>query len=350
MKKFNLALIGCGNQGASHLSSIIDLHKQGRICFSGICDKNEDHIFKFKKTIDFEITTSTSYIDFLNDNDIDIAVLSLPNDLYKEVLEICFRRGIHVLKEKPFGLNLNESISYIELSRKHNCLLRIAQQRKHHIFYKKASNWIKSIGTIRFIDYKFTLNDTKNSWYWVKEKGGGSWYGLGWHACFVIHYFLGLPEMIQAKFLTSQKRNFDYSTDDTVFLECKYNTGTIVKALLSVVSTDKKEEIYMSGSLGNIRLNRKEVTLFSNTGEILDHDNNYYPWELAYSEQLSVFISDCERLDKEKNNIELLNGCETMQMVEAGFMSAKNEGINVFLPNIMSQVNSRKNHLEQNLI
>lgn len=206
MKTFKVALVGLGHQGQTHLKSLIGLHDSQQIELVALCDLDEARLENFGKEI--SLPFYCFYEEMFLSEEIDLIVAAVPNQVYSDLLQKAFSHNVHVLKEKPFGLNLKEAFYFQEMAIKHGCILDITQQRRFNPIYFKAKQHISEIGNISFIDYKFTLNDTKDSWYWKQEEGGGSWYGLGWHACFTINYFLGLPSTVQNTFLCSNKRDF----------------------------------------------------------------------------------------------------------------------------------------------
>jgi predicted dehydrogenase len=318
--KLTALLIGAGNQGFVHLRSLAALEKRGELTIAAVCDPNEQALERVKSAFP-HVEVYTDYKQAIQSTWPSFAILCLPNLAYTEALEYCFERGIHVMKEKPLALTISEAEKYLNLADRTNCLLFVAQQRFHHPHYLKAKNWLRHIGKVLYFNYNFTLNDKRYSWYWERDQGGGSWYGLGWHACSALYHFLGQPETMSVHWISSGKRSFTYDTDDTTVINCTYGDGTIATAFTSVVSPEKSEAIYIQGRSGSIQLTRSGVRLFNNEGEVLAEDKRMPSEEELYSAQVREMIQRCmARRDDNARSISI------MKMIQTGIISARQKG------------------------
>ncbi len=47
--------------------------------------------------------------DALKNHDVDIAIIAVPHNKYLPLIELCAKNSVHILKEKPFAISLNEA-------------------------------------------------------------------------------------------------------------------------------------------------------------------------------------------------------------------------------------------------
>jgi predicted dehydrogenase len=285
-----IAIAGLGRQGYEHFEACLSLASKQLVEVVAVCDSNSLTCEAIRTQ--FNVPSYTSYEEMAEREKYDALIIALPNALHTPVAKDALTRGIHVLKEKPFALSLEDASDLLEIAALSGCHLRVAQQRLFHPFYSKAKSWLEYLGKIRYFDYSFCLNDNTCSWYWNKELGGGCWYGLGWHGCWILNFFLSLPDSSNLQSMSGKKRSASYNTDDTALLNCTYNSGTIARLFFSVCYPIKKEEIFIEGETASLLLNRDILKLFDADGREIANDTNRYKWSLAYEQQLECFISE----------------------------------------------------------
>jgi predicted dehydrogenase len=201
----------------------------------------------------------------------DLAIVAIPNDQhFVTIKELLFRR-VPVLKEKPLALSCDEMEAYDLLSNANLTALIVAQQRRYHPAFQLLKKWLPLIGRPRYADYTFCINDKNNSWYWDKARGGGCWLGLGWHACWLFSFLFGKGRDLTLTRLGGKKVGWTYDTEDTCLLSGLFSESCAVRALLSVTSPVKKEELLLEGTEGVISLSRNSISLFAANGDRIEH-------------------------------------------------------------------------------
>lgn len=185
----NYAIVGLGKQGKQHLSALLTLSRIDSDIAIYICDLDEEHTNKL--SLELGLKGYSSCEELLNNHTIDVLVLALPNDKYQEVLDIPAVKDMYIVKEKPFATSLEESEIFLKKAKEKNLNFNIAQNRYFANHYFSAKKWLDDglIGKILFFEYRYTLNDKKESWYWDLQAGGGCWLNVGWHFAFIIDWF-----------------------------------------------------------------------------------------------------------------------------------------------------------------
>jgi len=262
----NYGIVGLGRQGKQHLSALQTLSKFDSNLEIFICDSNKDGIESLAK--ENNLPGFFSCKEMLK-NPIDVLIMALPNDRYKEIMELEELNNISIIKEKPFATSQQEAQFYTELMKGKSVKFNIAQNRFFANHYNTAKKWLDDglIGNILFFEYRYILNDQKESWYWDPKAGGGCWINVGWHFAFMIEWFFGTPIDIKVNKIKCSKRAWKYETDDTVFATCSYN-GFVGNACMSVVDSSTEDSFKIVGSNGTIIILKDKAILMDNYGDI----------------------------------------------------------------------------------
>lgn len=124
-----------------------------------------------------------SYEELLQDPEIDVVYIPLPNHLHKEWTIKAAKAGKHVLCEKPLALNQEEAAEMVGACKEAGVKLGEAFMYRYHPRYERIKEILNSgeIGTIRGLHGSFTFNNAadKNNVRYRAEWGGGSIYDVG---------------------------------------------------------------------------------------------------------------------------------------------------------------------------
>jgi len=172
-----------------------------------------------------------TYEALANDPQIDAAYIATPHSLHKDNTVMCLKKGIPVLCEKPFAMNLEEVRDMIRVSKEHNTLLMEALWTRflpHYNYVLKLMNE-KTYGDILKFEASFGFYRVFNgeARLFNKSVGGGSLLDLGIYPIFAALTILGKPQQIeaQATFFDNGadshcNMTFNYPNNVSAHLEC----------------------------------------------------------------------------------------------------------------------------------
>lgn len=129
-----------------------------------------------------------SYTALLNDPEIDVVYVSLPNHLHAEWSIKALQAGKHVLCEKPLALSVDEVDAMQSAARESGKVLAEAFMYRHHPLTLKVKEIVDSgqLGRLQFIRGAFTYTLQREGDIRSKtETGGGSIWDVG---CYPINY------------------------------------------------------------------------------------------------------------------------------------------------------------------
>jgi scyllo-inositol 2-dehydrogenase (NADP+) len=183
MTRINTALVGYGSGGRIYNAPIISSVAGYNI--SKILTSNPENVAAAQK--DFpKATVVSEFTEILNDPEITLTVITVPNHLHFAYASKALKAGKHVLVEKPFTPSLAEADELIALAEEKNLILSINHNRRWDSDFRTVQKIVKAqqLGKIVSFEAHFDRfrDQVKNSWKEEKEiPGSGILYDLGSH-------------------------------------------------------------------------------------------------------------------------------------------------------------------------
>lgn len=160
MKKYGVALIGCGQMGEAHLSRI---YCKENVRVEYVCDVCEERAKLFQKKYN-ALHAEKDYEVCLRDPNVDIVIIAVYPSLHLPILEKCLANGKHVICEKPIACNWEDGKKFIDAVKAHPaCKVLIGHILRHNKTYQKVAELIRSgaIGkpiVMRMVQNHHTMN------------------------------------------------------------------------------------------------------------------------------------------------------------------------------------------------
>lgn len=235
-RKLKIGIVGL-RMGQNHIDGYLT-HPNAKI--QAICDLNPDSLQKIGDQYDID-GRYTSYEEMLANEELDIVSIVTPNHLHKDMTILALDKGIHVLCEKPIGINSEEAISmhhkaeetgkHLMVNYSHRFLpqsVAIKQRIDDDLvgdIYSVSCRWLRDInGFSQFSD-----------WFAKKSlSGGGALMDIGVHFLDKVLWLLDFPELDSVLASTNnhisqkvaQKRGVTYDVEDTVEAMVRFKNNT----------------------------------------------------------------------------------------------------------------------------
>jgi len=203
-----------------------------------IAGRNEAKVQSYKDEFGFE-KGYVGYDKLLEDPEVQVVYIPLPNNLHKEWVIKALKAGKHVLCEKPMALNADDAREMFAVAKENNVILMEAYAYLHSPYIQSLKDDIRSgiIGDVDFIETAFYTQGYEEDIRIYKELGGGAVYDLG---CYCTTMILSLVD----------------SEPDTILAEAEFN--------------DKGADVFAAGLMKF----RNGVRAAFNVGMIFAPDNN----------------------------------------------------------------------------
>lgn len=140
-KIYNIALIGCGTMGAAHLD---DIYAKEDINLSYVCDTDLERAATFKRLYNADNITC-DYNDIINDDNVDIVIISTYPSSHLEILKKCIAKKKHVLCEKPITDSLKSGEEFVSMVKANpDVKVLVGHILRHNKTYQKVAEMIQS--------------------------------------------------------------------------------------------------------------------------------------------------------------------------------------------------------------
>ncbi|CAN5677014.1 Gfo/Idh/MocA family oxidoreductase [soil metagenome] len=146
-----------------------------------------------------DCSVSADWQTALDRTDVDIIVVSTPNNLLAEVAITAMQAGKHVLLEKPMGRNLDEALRIHAAAVASGRVLQVGFNHRFHPGIRRAAELIREGAIGRLISVRARYGHggrpgLEKEWRSDPEQaGGGELIDQGVHLADLIHWMAGMP-------------------------------------------------------------------------------------------------------------------------------------------------------------
>lgn len=140
--------------------------------------------------------------DLIAGAELDLVVITAPNDVHYALAKQCLQRGINVVVEKPMVTTTAEADELIELAAQNSCLLSVFHNRRWDGDFLTVKQLLEknALGEVRFFESHFDRFRPALRIRWRENPGPGNGllYDLGSHLVDQGLQLFGIPEAITA--------------------------------------------------------------------------------------------------------------------------------------------------------
>lgn len=223
--KVKVAVVGFGFMGMTHIAQILRNEEAELVALivrdpSSVSRKLREGAGNFAIDGVSEEALSgvpvyRSLSECLEQQTVDALHLCVHTDLHVPMAREALERGLHVLVEKPFTLDVSEGEELIRLATEKQRVLMVAQVVRFMPAYRQLKQWVdeNTYGQLQFLSLsRFTGEPSWGQWQEKKADGssGGALFDLVIHDIDYAQYLLGLPDAVTAVNLPGALSPYDY--------------------------------------------------------------------------------------------------------------------------------------------
>ena len=224
-KKLNFVLVGAGGMGQRWAGVLADYEE---IVLQSIVDVD----LKKAKAIagKYKAAAYGKVEDILQDNDIDAAVIVLPNKFLAPTSKLFLEKGKHVLCEKPGAISVAELSKTVRIAEKNSCRYMVGFNHRFHPGLSEAKKLLAkgTIGNLLLVRARYGFGGRpgyEKEWRHNKSlSGGGELIDQGIHLIDLARWFMG--DMKEVKGFT-QKAFWKSRVEDNAFMLLKDKKGRV---------------------------------------------------------------------------------------------------------------------------
>lgn len=157
----------------------------------------------------------SDYQALLDDPDIDVVYIALPNHLHREWTVRAAAAGKHILCEKPLAMYAAECSEMINACQQAHVLLMEAVMYRFHprILFLKQMLAARELGDIRFLHAAFSFNfNAPGNYRAYKQFGGGALLDVGSYCVNVARWLIGSEPVSSQGVSSYNQRSIDLHT------------------------------------------------------------------------------------------------------------------------------------------
>jgi predicted dehydrogenase len=198
MKTLQVGLVGYGLSGQVFHAPFVHMHPH--LNLKKVVERRSE---KSKERYPY-VEIITSYEELLLDKEIDLVIITTPNELHYPMVKKAILNKKHVVIEKPFTVTSEEAAELIELAREHGVNLFVYHNRRWDGDFQTVQNIISQslLGdVVEFESHfdRFRNYFKENAWREEERPGSGILYDLGSHLIDQALVLFGLPDAVTAE-------------------------------------------------------------------------------------------------------------------------------------------------------
>lgn len=243
----NSAVIGLGGMGTWHVENIQT--KVPRIHVKGAFDVRPEAM---EKTARLGIKAYSSLDEVLNDPEIDLVTIAIPNDMHKDTAIKALRAGKNVVCEKPVTLNSAELEEIIAVQKETGKLFSIHQNRRWDKDFRIVKECKEKglLGDLTFVESKVQgSRGSMYGWRGYKRNGGGMLLDWGVH---LIDQMMQLDTGKVVKVDAHLLSVYTPEVDDNIKLMLLFESGTSAVLEMSTMCLINSFRWHVEGTKGTM--------------------------------------------------------------------------------------------------
>jgi predicted dehydrogenase len=277
VKKVRCGLIGLGNIGIHHFSYFPELEDAE---LTAICDIDPAKLKELKVPKDFDHATGATRLDekiakytdyraMLDSGKVDAVIIAVPHYFHPEMAKEAFRRGIHVICEKPVAITGREAREMNAAHANSNVVYAAMFQMRTDPTYIKIKEMLSdgTLGEVRRVSWIITNWFRTQAYY---DSGGwrGNWTGEGGgvlmnqcpHNLDLFQWFFGLPKRLNA--LVYLGKWHDITVEDDVSVLMELANGATASFITTTADTPGTNRLEIAAENGKLVLEGGRLTFF----------------------------------------------------------------------------------------
>lgn len=251
--KHTLGIIGFGGMGEHHFKHVTK--EIGALDIKGVYDIKPER-GEYAKSLGLKAYDSAESL--LADSDIDLVLVSTPNDWHKYYAIMALRAGKNVICEKPVMMNSKELEEVINVAKECKKVFTVHQNRRWDRDYLLVKRELESgtLGKPFFIESRVEgARGIPGDWRCTKVAGGGMMLDWGVHLIDQMLMMIDSPVCeVYAQVLNVKYQNPANDVDDNLKVNLKFKNGVCALIEVGTYNMITLPRWYICGDKGTMKI------------------------------------------------------------------------------------------------
>ncbi len=300
MKNVRIGIVGIGVIGTAHASTIFNGEADG-LTLCALCDNDKKRAECLKNEFS-GIPVFEGYEEMIDSGLLDAVIIATPHYFHPIIATYAFKRGLHVLSEKPLGVYTLSLKKAFKAQKKSGKLYATMLNQRTNKLFMLAKEMIDrgDIGALVRNKYVIT-NWYRTQEYYDSGSWRGTWRGEGGgvlinqapHNLDIWQYICGMPISIRAK--CYEGKYHDIEVEDEAIIYAEYENGARGEFVTSTGIENGVNSFEIIGDKGKILIEKGKLILDRN-GEITEYFDEEYNGHLNILKNFANAILYGEKL------------------------------------------------------
>lgn len=275
--KVKIAVIGVGAMGRHHTNDIYEIPNAE---LAAVCDSRKERADQFAQK--FDVPAYYDHLSLMDQADLDAILIATPHYDHPDIAKAAFKRGIHVLTEKPIAVHIQAAFEMISayqtaLENYPNLIFAAMFQQRTYGFWKKIKSLIDEGDLGQLVRATWIITDwfRTQSYY---DNGGwrATWEGEGGgvllnqcpHNIDLFQWFVGMPSRVTGFASIGKYHNIEVEDEVTAYLE--YENGMVGHFITSTAESPGTNRLEIIGEMGKLIFEDNILTFYKNRRSMFD--------------------------------------------------------------------------------
>ena len=264
-RHLKVAVIGVGNIGSAHARAIYSGEVSG-MKLAALCDCDQAVMEKLREKYP-DIPLFSDHVSLLNSGLCDAVIISTPHYFHPPIAIDAFKAGLHVLSEKPAGVDTNSARAMTDAAKQSGKVFGIMfNQRANKLFSAAKDIMLRGeLGELKRVVWIITNWYRKQAYYdsgnwratWSGE-GGGVLLNQAPHNLDLLQWICGMPSSLYAKCDEGKYHNIE--VEDDVTLMARYRNGATAVFITTTGDFPGTNRLEITGSKGKLVIENGKLT------------------------------------------------------------------------------------------
>lgn len=242
MSKVKVGFVGVGGIAGLHLDNVSKIEHAEIVAVCDIVEENAK-----KKGLEFNATAYTDLDAMLENEALDAVFVCVPPFAHGEIEEKIVKRGIHLLVEKPLGLDLETVQKKAKAIENSGVICGVGYCLRYLDTVAKAKDYLKD-KTIAMVRGHYITSFVPTPWYREINKSGGQLVEQSTHTLDLMRYLAGDIDQVYANMrlqVLSDIPNIDIP--DVTSVNVTFESGAVGHLDSSIIQFDHRSGIEILG-------------------------------------------------------------------------------------------------------
>jgi predicted dehydrogenase len=265
MSNVRIGIVGLGNMGASHASSIL-AGKIPRLELTAVSDFDPARCTRFPQVKAFATAE-----ELMDSGVVDAVIIATPHYQHTTLGIHALKAGLHVMVEKPVSVHKADAERLIAAHKNKKQVFAAMFNQRTDLYYQKIRNLIRSgeLGEIRRVNWIIT-NWFRTEAYYASGGWRATWAGEGGgvllnqcpHNLDLFQWMFGMPTRIRAHCSFGKYHKIEVEDDVTAYMEFANGaTGVFITSTGEAPGTNRLE---ITAERGKIVYENDKITFTRN--------------------------------------------------------------------------------------